>query len=529
MPSTLLCPAAVLVPTLGWTDIAAILPALILFATGAVVLVVDLFSRPATGPDAALETRKPALHFLALLGTVLAGAQVCGALSSQDGVARGFFLDAVRVDRFALAMSFLVIVGAAFTLLAAADALRRRGLEHGEFHALVLFAAGSMVLFVQSSSLILVFLSLETLSMAVYILTAYTRDERRSVEGALKYFVLGGLSTGFLLFGMAFIYGATGTTNLAQIPAAIAKAGGAPDASLLGAGAALLLIGLGFKVGAFPFHSWVPDAYEGALSVVTGFMAVTVKVASFGVLLRFVLLLAGPGGALAALPELRGGLILGLSTLAVLTMVFGNVVAVVQTSAKRMLAYSAIAHTGYLLVGVVAAADASAPAAAGTAANPGAAVVFYLFPYALMTLGAFACMSYLGRGGEDRETISSYRGLSRRHPGLALAILLLMISFAGIPPTPGFWGKLYIFQQAIATGHWALALVGILTSIVSVYYYLSLVVAMYMQASDGEPADEPSEPRTLGRLAIALAVAGVVLLGFFPQIFFQLSQSYALR
>ena len=138
-------------------------------------------------------------------------------------------------------------------------------------------------------------------------------------------------------------------------------------------------------------------------------------------------------------------------------------------------------------------------------------------------------MSYLGRGGEDRETISSYRGLSRRHPGLALAILLLMISFAGIPPTPGFWGKLYIFQQAIATGHWALALVGILTSIVSVYYYLSLVVAMYMQASDGEPADEPSEPRTLGRLAIALAVAGVVLLGFFPQIFFQLSQSYALR
>ncbi len=524
LPAILLESSPVSLNPVTSTDLLAILPVLILLGTGAVVLVMDLFQSVPAGEG---ETRKPVLHFLSILGAVIAGAQICGALAAPDTGATSFFRDALRIDKFSLAMSLLIVLGAAFSLLGAADTLRRRGLEHGEFHALILFSAASMILFTQSASLIMAFLSLETLSMSVYVLTAYTREEKRSNEGALKYFILGSLSTGFLLLGLVFIYGATRSTNLVEIEAALRGGGANLDSPLLLCGLALTLIGLSFKIGAFPFHSWLPDAYEGALSIVTGFMAVTVKVASFAVLLRLALLFgstpsAGPIGA-----ELHASLTAALSTLAVLTMVFGNVVALVQRSLKRMLAYSAIAHTGYLLVGVITAMEAKRSGlAAGTGA--GQAVLFYLFPYALMTLGAFTCMSYLGRGTEDCESLESYRGLGRQQPVLALGILLLMISFAGIPPTAGFWGKLLIFRQAIDTGHWGLALTGIVTSVVSVYYYLSVVVNMYMQPG-GENEPLSTEPRTCGKLAILLTVGAVAIVGLLPDTFFRLSMAYSLR
>ncbi|MBI4601220.1 MAG: NADH-quinone oxidoreductase subunit N [Planctomycetes bacterium] len=509
-------------PAIGWDDLGGILPVLVLLATGSLALVLDLFLKEEASPP--VPAGKWPLSFVSLLGTAVAGALLCGHIGAAGKPWSGF-LGAVQVDLFSDAIGLIVVLGAAFCLLGAGDALRRRGIEQGEFHALVLYAAASMVLFVQSASLVMVFLSLEALSMAVYILTAFQRDEKRAVEGGLKYFVLGGLSSGFLLLGLAFIYGATRSTNLTDIAGALA--GGQPpaDSSLLVAGLGLTLIGLAFKVGAFPFHAWVPDAYEGAMSVVTGFMAVAVKAASFGVLLRVAVLFGGAGASGPGSPEARGALLAGISGLAVVTMIFGNLAALAQSSAKRMLAYSAIAHTGYLLVGAVSAMEARP----GGEQAAGAGLLFYLFPYALMSLGAFICLSHLGEGAEDRESIDSLRGLAERHPAHALALLVIMVSFAGIPPTAGFWGKLFIFREAIATGHWELALVGILTSIVSVYYYLRLVVAMYMLPQEGGLPAPSLEARIGGKLALAIAAIAVVLVGLFPGIFFQISAACALR
>jgi len=495
----------------GWQDIGGILPVLLLLFTGFSVLVLDLYRRGWNEP--ADPGEKSGLHFLSLLGTVVAGALITASIAAGDDASRAYFVRAIRVDRFTDAVSLIIIAGTLLTLLGAPDSLRRKDIEHGEFHCLVLCAASAMILFTQSTSLIMVFLSLETLSMGVYVLTAFSRDEKRSVEGALKYFVLGGLSSGFLLFGLAFIFGATGKTNLADIELLV-RAGGTVDGPLCLAGSALIIVGLGFKVGAFPFHSWVPDVYEGALSVVSGFMAVTVKAASFAVLLRVSLVLAEAGG-----PAAREAMTAVLGVLAFATMIFGNLVALVQTSVKRMLAYSAIAHTGYLLVGVVAGLG---PRAAPGTFPPGTSILFYLLQYALISLAAFALVAHLGEGDGERETFESYRGLSRRAPRLSLALLVLMASFAGIPPTPGFWGKFYIFSQAIETGHWVLALTGILTSVVSVVYYLGLVATMYMRPPETE---EPLvlEGRTWSGLAIALAVAAVFLMGLFPDLVFELS------
>jgi NADH-quinone oxidoreductase subunit N len=495
----------------GWIDIGGILPVLLLLFTGFSVLVLDLYRRGWNEP--ADPGEKSGLHFLSLLGTVVAGALITADIVAGDEAPRSYFADAIRVDRFSDAVSLIIIVGTLLTLLGAPDSLRRKDIEHGEFHCLVLCAAAAMILFAQSTSLIMVFLSLETLSMGVYVLTAFSRDEKRSVEGALKYFVLGGLSSGFLLFGLALLYGATGKTNLADIEPLV-RAGGSVDVPLCLAGGALVLVGLGFKVGAFPFHSWVPDVYEGALSVVSGFMAVTVKAASFAVLLRVGLVLAEAGG-----PQVREAMTAVLGVIAFATMIFGNLVALVQTSVKRMLAYSAIAHTGYLLVGVVAGLG---PQTAPGKFPPGTSILFYLLQYSLISLAAFALVAHLGEGDGERETFESYRGLSRRAPRLSLAMLVLMASFAGIPPTPGFWGKLYIFSQAIETGHWVLALTGILASVVSVVYYLGLVATIYMRPPESE---EPLalEGRTWSGLAIALAVAGVLLMGIFPDLVFELS------
>jgi NADH-quinone oxidoreductase subunit N len=516
MPGVSLPVAAVPVT---WADIGGVLPVIVLFGTGIAVLGIDLFLRGWNDPEEAGE--KPVLHFLSLLGTVVSGALVMASLVTADPEPRSYFLGAIQVDGFSSILSLLIVLGTLLTFLGAADTLRRRRIEHGEFHALVLFSAGSMVLFTQSSSLIMAFLSLETLSMGVYVLTAYTRDEKRSVEGALKYFVLGGLSTAFLLLGLVFLYGATGELTLAGIRAVL-RSGAAFDGPLTLAGMALAVVGLAFKVGAFPFHSWVPDAYEGAASVVTGFMAVTVKVASIAVLLRIGLVLSE-----ASSPGTRQALIAALGTLSVLTMFFGNLVAIVQKSVKRMLAYSAIAHTGYLLVGVVAALDgAGGGAAAGRGA--GAAVIFYLFPYALATAGAFTMIAHAGAGEGERETFLAYRGLSRRDPLIALAILVLMISFAGIPPTPGFWGKFYIFREALETGHWGLALAGIVASVASMYYYLRLVVVMYMQPAEDE-TPLALEGRSWSGLAILLSVAAVIALGLFPEVFLEVSARCGIR
>jgi len=526
----------------GAEDLQAILPALILFASGAIVLLFDVFTRSLTGTvltGTLLQAEKAdaggmtaTLHFIALLGTAIAGAFVCAAFESSK--AQTFFTGAVRVDTFTNSISALIIVGAFLSLLVSIDYLRRHRSTHGEFHCLVLWAAGSMILFVQSNNLVMAFLSLETMSMAVYILTSFFRDSRRSVEGGLKYFVLGGFSTGFLLFGFTLLYGATRQIEFGAMTAALSA--GTADVPLLLAGLVLSLIGLAFKVGAFPFHSWVPDAYEGAPTVTTGFMAVTVKVAGFAVLLRLVVGF-GTGGDLdlpngSSVTEILSSI---LSALAITTMIFGNFVALVQKSVKRMLAYSAIGHTGYLLIGVVAALSP------GAKDDASAAILFYLLPYSLMTVGAFALLAYCvpaqeafgGTGSasdgtaEDHESFDDYRGLSQQRPVLAFLLLVLMVSFAGIPPTAGFWAKLYLFRVAIQTDHVALAVVGVLTSVVSVGFYLRLVVSAYMQPAEQEFGGSDFERRLASGLVIAAAAIAVILLGLFPEAALELTASSA--
>jgi NADH-quinone oxidoreductase subunit N len=509
-------------------DIQAILPALILFATGTVVLLLDCCTRTLSGTVKSSENASGsgvmlAIHFVGLLGTAIAGAFICASIQSPESDT--FFSGAVRVDAFGSAISLVIVLGAFLSLLVAIDYLRRFDADHGEFHCLVLYAAGSMVLFAQSNNLIIAFLALETLSMAVYVLTAFLRDSRRSVEGGLKYFILGGFSTGFLLFGFALIYGATRQIELGPIAEAIGA--GRADVPLLLAGLVLTLIGLGFKVGAFPFHSWLPDAYEGAPTVTTGFMAVTVKAAGFAVLLRFLVSIGGAGGL-----ELDNGKSISeiltalLSMIAIATMIFGNFVAIVQQSVKRMLAYSAIGHTGYLMIGLVVALSGNSEGAA-------AAILFYLVPYTLMTLAAFALLGYLGtdkEGGdkegsdaEDRERFEDYRGLSQKRPVVAFLLLVILLSFAGIPPTAGFWAKFKLFGVAIDGGHIALAIVGVLTSVVSIYFYLRLVVNFYMKPAEEDFSAIDTERRLATGLVIAAAAVAIVVLGLFPDFLFELS------
>mgnify|MGYP002039433822 CR=1 FL=1 len=353
----------------------------------------------------------------------------------------------------------------------------------------------------------MLFLAVETLSMAVYILTSYLRDQHRSVEGGLKYFVLGSFSSGFLLLGFTLIFGATGAIELPAIAESIAS--NQADQALLLAGLALTVIGLGFKVGAVPFHSWLPDAYEAAPAVATGFMSVTVKSAAIVVLLRFLVLVANAPGSELPVGELLTSL---LSLLAAATILYGNLVALLQDSVKRMLAYSAIGHTGYLLIGVVA---ALAPEGSRTAE---AAVLFYLLPYTLMSLAAFTLLGYLGENGADRETFEDYRGLSTSRPVLSLCLLVVLVSFAGIPPTAGFWAKLHIFRAALDGGHTWLALAGILGSVISLYFYLRLAVNMYMRPAREEIESDPDANFASGVVIVTAAVTLVILGIFFPDL-----------
>src|SRR5581483_1574476 len=317
----------------------------------------------------------------------------------------------------------------------------------------------------------------------------------------LKYFLLGAFATGFLLYGIAFFYGATGSTRLDVITTALARDGLGPFTLL---GIALVLVGLGFKVALIPFHVWTPDVYEGAPTAVTAFMAVGVKAAAFAALVR--VFLAGLGGAAAAWTGL-------LWALAALTMTVGNVTAVTQRNVKRMLAYSSIAHAGYALVGVVA-APATAGLAASAGASGGAAVLFYLAVYAVMNLGAFAVVVALGRRGEPNEDLRDWAGVGFRHPVLGLAMAVFMLSLAGIPPTAGFAGKLYLFGAAVDAGDVGLAVVGVLNSLVSVYYYFGVLVQMYMV--DGSRRIDPPATRPWVLATILVTLALTVLLGVFP-------------
>jgi NADH-quinone oxidoreductase subunit N len=339
----------------------------------------------------------------------------------------------------------------------------------------------------------------------VYILAAFQRTRVQSNEAGMKYLLTGSFATAFLLYGIALIYGATGFTNLNDISRFIADGGGLHNLMLY-AGVAMLLVGFGFKVAAFPFHLWAPDVYEGAPTNITAFMAAGVKVAAFAAFARVFI------SSLAPLHPLFADKI---AVLAALTMTIGNVVALTQTNIKRLLAYSSIAHAGYLLIGIAAGTNESA-----------SAIIFYLFSYTLMTMGAFAILIYLGKKGEQNLNLYDISGLGFRYPVLGAAMVVLMMSFAGIPPTAGFIAKFYLFRAAIRADLTWLVIIAVLNSVVSVYYYLGIVVRMFMNPPEEEP--RVIAPYPSAGVALAISVIGVLVLGVFPALWLDAASQSAM-
>ena len=410
---------------------------------------------------------------------------------------------AVGLDDFSLLLSLAILSATALMILLSADYVKERGIPAGEYVALALLAAAGMVLLVQSLDLATFFVSLEVLSLCVYALAGILRGEPRSNEAAIKYFVTGAFASGFLLYGMALLYGATGSLSIREIGATLqASPPGLLSPATLGM--ALVAVGLSFKVGAVPFHMWVPDVYEGAPAPVTAFMSVAVKASAFGGFLRL-LLAAGPA------QPVWGELLAGV---ALATMIAGNLLALWQRSVKRMLAYSSVAHAGYVLVAL-----ASLPGGADRV-QPAASALFYLFAYTFMTLGAFAFLVWMGREGKEAEDVDSFAGLARRRPWAAAAMTLLLVSLGGIPPTAGFFAKFWVFKAAIGAGQYLLVVAGVATTALSLCYYLRVVVSMLMKPP-GEGAGERVSANA--GFVVSIAAAATLLLGLWPSRFLDLS------
>ncbi|HET6438890.1 MAG TPA: NADH-quinone oxidoreductase subunit N [Anaeromyxobacter sp.] len=398
-------------------------------------------------------------------------------------------------DGFSAFVTAIVCAGLALSTLVGASWLEERGSERGEFYALATFAAAGMVLLGMATDLLVAFIAIETMSISTYALAAYLRRGLRPSEAAFKYLVLGAVSSALFVYGSALLYGACGSTAFARL-----TDGQGSPLYLVGMG--LVMAGIAFKVAAVPFHTWTPEVYEGAPTPVTAFMAAGVKTAAFAVLVR-IFLAAETGSAVKV-----AGFGILVSVLAILTMVAGNLLALPQRSVKRMLAYSSIAHAGYLLIGVVSAAVAGARDASV------ASLLFYLAVYSATVIGAFAVVGVLERrGGEaaDAWDLSRFAGLARRRPALAFAMALFLLSLAGVPPTAGFFAKLYLFRAALGAGFALLALVGVLTSALGAYYYLRVVLYMYMRPPEGEAEANRAAPSMA--VALTAAVLVVVVLG----------------
>ena len=419
----------------------------------------------------------------------------------------------VAVDGFSVFLRVVVLVATLLAVLVAVRYLRREGLEGPEYLALVLLSATGMMLMVSANDLVIVFLALEILSIALYVLAAFDRRRVESQEAGLKYFLLGAFSSAVLLYGIALVYGATGTTQLTGVDGFLASTTLLDDGVLL-AGMALLLVGLGFKVGAVPFHQWVPDVYEGSPTPVTTFMAAATKAAAFGAILRIFV------GSFAAFALDWRPVV---AALAVLSLVVGSVAALVQTDVKRMLAYSSITNAGYILIGVVAAASA------GTAEVGTAAVLFYLLVYACMIAGSFAVVTLVARRGDERHALADYRGLGAREPMLAGLLTWFLLAQAGVPLTGGFVAKLTIFSAGIDAGQYWLVLVGVIVAVVSAFVYLRIVVTMY--AADDGPPEESAGPIRIdvaSGTALFVAATALLLIGVLPNVFLDFARDATL-
>jgi NADH-quinone oxidoreductase subunit N len=503
----------------------AVSPLIVVSLGGLLLMLAEAYSRRREEADARHEGPSSELA-LGTTITMLAGAVFSAALwfvgpETLEGTSS--LAPYLIIDRFTLFFSFILCLGAALASLLAGGYLPEHRLDRGEFYPLLTFSTVGAIILAASGDLLSLFLGLETMSLGVYTLTGFRRASPRSTEAAVKYFLLGSFAAALLLYGGALLYGATGRTDFSGIRTVITAAAASaapgvkgPNFGVILIGAALILAGLVFKVSAVPFHMWAPDAYEGAPTPATTFMAVAVKSAAFAILMRVVIEAFGAPG----LSSWASGWPPVLALIAVLTMTVANFTAGRQESVKRMLAYSSIAHAGYILVGVVATIKSSEDAQAS--------VMFYLLAYTASTAGAFGTLILCGSRGAEAVSYEDLAGIGKRHPAAALAFSLFLLSLAGIPPTAGFFGKLYIVKTAMGAGLYALSVILLLNSALSAYYYLRVLVFMYMR--EPAPGAPIARPMRSGYVTTALVVAAilVVVLGLWPSTSLQIATEAAI-
>jgi NADH-quinone oxidoreductase subunit N len=486
-------------------NLTLIAPELIVGVAGVIVMMVDAFARR--------EQRwlTGTLSIISLFLALITSIWLWTAWPAQ----RSAFNGMIVLDELRLSFTLIFLIVSLLTILIASIWIETEKLPAGEFHSLLLFATCGMMLMASAGDLVIVFLGLEILSIATYVLAGFRRTDIRSNESSLKYFILGSFASAFLLYGIALIYGATatanlpGTTNIATIASRLDQSLYPP---LLLAGAAMLLVGFGFKIATAPFHVWTPDVYEGAPTPITAFMAAGPKAAGFASFMRvFVFGFPFATAVVSTSAYAHKAWVGALAIMAVLTMTVGNVVAIAQNNVKRMLAYSSIAHAGYALVGFVAAGAASTPEDRSAALS---AVAFYLLTYAIMNMGAFAVITLIARRGDQQTTVDDYNGIGFASPVLAFSLSLFLLSLLGMPLTAGFMGKIFVFSSALKQGYTWLVVIGVLNTAISAYYYLRLIIVMFFRERTGT-WEVPRIPASVA-IALLLTILGVFYLGLFP-------------
>ena len=469
--------------TIPTIQLSAIYPEVILTVVALLVLMLEVFRNQKRFEDL--------ISYVTLGGTLLAAIFVV----AQRGEIVNAFSGLYIVDNYSQFFKLVILLGTFLTILISIKYAKDEQINHGEYYSLILFGTIGMMVMVSGSDLMTIFMGIELLSISLYVLAGYTRKRNVSNEASLKYFLLGAFATGFLIYGIALIYGATGSTNLHSIGQAMSS--GSKNMWLLTVGMVLLVVGFGFKISIVPFHMWTPDVYEGAPSTVTAFMSAGPKAAGLAAFIRVFA---------EALPALQTNWVPLLWILAVLTMTVGNVMALRQTNVKRLLAYSSIAHVGYALVGFVSASELGITA-----------VLFYMLGYTFMNIGAFAVVALIGRKNEEKTSVQDYTGIGFKYPLVGLAMVIFLFSLAGIPPTAGFTGKFYLFLAAVKAGYVGLAVIAVLNSVVGVYYYLRITVVMYMR-EEGMGEDLPLLKVTPAlATALVISIYGTLRLGIFPQ------------
>jgi NADH-quinone oxidoreductase subunit N len=475
-----------------------IMPELIICVVGVVVMLVDAFARP---------SQRWITGGLSLAGLLGAGISVISMWMNWTGAQpSASFNGMIVLDELRLSFTLIFLFVSALTILISMVWVDNEKLPAGEFHALLLFATAGMMLMASGNDLVIIFLGLEILSIATYVMCGFRRTDLRSNESSLKYFILGSFSSAFLLYGIALVYGGVGTTNISQIAAGLDNA---RYPALVFAGAAMMIVGFGFKIATAPFHIWTPDVYEGAPTPVTAFMAAGPKAAGFASFLR-VFIFGFPFVIATAGTTVNSVWVSVLAVMAIITMSVGNIVAIVQNNVKRMLAYSSIAHAGYALVGFVAAGTTSG----AERDNALASVAFYMLTYAVMNLGAFAIVTLIARNNDRRTEVEDYNGIGFRAPALAFTLSLFLLSLLGLPLTAGFMGKVMVFNAALKAHFYVLVVIAVLNTAISAYYYLRLIIVMFFRERTTEWA-APRVPVSLV-VAIVITVLGVFYLGLFP-------------